>query len=282
MKKPTKKYNSAAPHISFFKKLDATIQTSDGKTVELWELLHNNDPVILSAWAKHFREHYCRDSDIDIFRDGTGMSRRDFLNAIKFPSKTSFGPAARSGDFAEILVADFLEFIGKYEMLCRYTRYDNKTNPNSSTQGSDVIGFRFVNKQKWTPKDELIVYEIKAKLTGSKKEAKSRLKDAIVDSEKDKYRIGTSLAAMKQRLFEKRMREEGLKVSRFQNEADNPYRTLNGAVVLVSNSNYSDSIATDANTSGHSLKNSLRLIIIMGENMMQLVHDLYERAANEA
>ena len=272
------------PHISFFEKLDTTIQTSDGKTVEVWEFNYTNDEGILSKWAKHFREHYCKDSDIDELREDTGKSRKDYLISLKFPDiKDKPGPSVRSGDFGEILVADFLEFIEKYEIFSRYTRYNNKINRNSSPQGSDVIGFRFVDKNKRSSMDELIIYEAKAKFVGNKKSAEKRLQSAINDSKKDKkYRIGGSLNAMKQRLIELGMNIEVKKVGRFQNEAERAYKTINGAVALVSNSNYSSLIASSANTNKHPFKKNLRLIIIKGNNMMNLVHDLYKRAADEA
>jgi hypothetical protein len=270
-------------HISLFEKLKGKLQTSNGKTVEIWELRHTNNNTILSAWAKHFRENYCKDSNIDKLCDGICISRKDFLNTIKFPdSKIKPGPSTRAGDFGEILVADFLEFIENYEVLSRVTRYSNKINRNSSPQGCDVIGFHFEKKGSQSPSDELAIYEAKAKFTGKVKDAENQLQKAIKDSGKDKLRIGESLSAMKQRFLENKMENEAEKVKRFQNEADNPYKTTNGAVALVCNSNYSDSIAIKANTNKHPRKNSLRLIIIKGKDMMALVHELYRRAADEA
>jgi hypothetical protein len=215
-------------------------------------------------------------------RRGTGKSRTDYLNTIKFPDeKTGFGPRVRSGDFAEILVTDFLEYVLKYEVLSRTTRYSNKFR-NESTKGSDVIGFRFASKINPSPRDELAIFETKAKFTGSVKDAENRLQIAIQDSHKDESRIGESLNAIKQRFYENKMLNECLKVERFQNKADNPYKTTNGAVALVSNSNYSDLIATNANSSTHPQKRNLKLIIIKGNDMMKLVHELYRRAADEA
>ena len=58
---------------------------------------------VTSNWAKHFRNHYCFDTEIDIFRDGTGYSREEYLNNLKFPtSNRGFGPGIRAGDFGEI------------------------------------------------------------------------------------------------------------------------------------------------------------------------------------
>ena len=270
-------------HTSFLERSRTTLQTVCEKKVEVWELHHINNDAIMSAWAKHFRQHYCRDSDIDSLRKGTGKSRQDYLNTIKFPDKKQKpGPSIRAGNFAEILVADFLEFIHGYEVLGRLTRYSNKTIRNESTKGNDIIGFRFVNGANPDPKDELAFFEAKAKFTGNSTSAQNRLQDAIKGSAKDKLRLGESLNAMKQRFIEQNMAKEAEKVQRFQNVADNPYTTNYGAVALVCNSNYSEPIATSANTSSHPFNDNLRLVIIKGENMMALVHELYKRAADEA
>ena len=44
------------------------LKTADGKKVEVWEFRHEKDEAVLSAWAKHFRNHYCLDAEIDFLR----------------------------------------------------------------------------------------------------------------------------------------------------------------------------------------------------------------------
>jgi hypothetical protein len=266
-------------------KNSVVLKTLDGKPVEIWELRIVSPNTILSAWAKHFREHYCLDSQIDELRNGTGLSRKEYLENIKFPDKNADpGPSVRAGDFGEILVADFLEFIEKYEVPSRRTRYSNKTNRNESTKGSDVIAFKFFNSLNPNPTDELAIFEAKAKFTGrsASQDTKKRLQDAINDSAKDRLRIAESLNAMKQRFLDKNNKANIEKIERFQNEADTPYKTINGSVALVCDSNYSTDIATTADASNHPNKLNLRLIIIKGADMMKLVHELYKRAADEA
>jgi hypothetical protein len=268
-------------HRKFLHKTDTVLKTVDGKYVEVWELRHSQCEVTLSAWARHFREHYCLDSQIDALRCGTGMTRAQYLKDIKFPDAVNApGPSIRAGDFGEILVSDFLEFIDNYEVPSRTTRYSNRTIRNESTKGSDVIAFRFASPSKSNSRDELAVFEAKAKFTG--KSATKRLQSAIDDSSKDKLRIAESLNAMKQRFIENEDETNVKKIERFQNEADNPYKTISGAVALVCNQNYSDDIATKADARNHINKENLRLIIIKGADMMNLVNELYRRAANEA
>ena len=72
--------------------------------VSLWHLQVPDDQELPSIWAKYFREHCCLDSKIDEQRDGTGLSRRDFLiELILSDSVKPPGPGVQAGDFIEIL-----------------------------------------------------------------------------------------------------------------------------------------------------------------------------------
>lgn len=90
------------------------LTTDEGRKIELLRFNHKDDKKLLSEWAKHFREMYSKDELLDDFRSGTGLTRSEYLLKMVFPDKSEgFGPATRSGDFAEILVADFLEGTSK-------------------------------------------------------------------------------------------------------------------------------------------------------------------------
>ena len=54
-------------HINWLIDTGERLTTVDGKTVEVWEFRHEEDDEILSLWARHFRNHYCLDSEIDFF-----------------------------------------------------------------------------------------------------------------------------------------------------------------------------------------------------------------------
>lgn len=127
----------------------------------VWEFRHENDETVLSAWARHFRDHYCFDSEIDYWRRGYKCSREEYLNTIKFPDqKNAPGPSIRAGDFGEVLVADFLEYLLGYWVP--RTCYGDKTIRNESTKGSDIIGFHIVKDGKASSKDRLAIFEAKA------------------------------------------------------------------------------------------------------------------------
>ena len=55
-----------------------------------------------SAWATHYRQHYCRDEDLPDLVADMGLNA-EFLTNIKFPDATlAPGPSTRAGDFGEI------------------------------------------------------------------------------------------------------------------------------------------------------------------------------------
>lgn len=265
------------------------LKTADGKKVEVWEFRHEEDEAVLSAWAKHFRNHYCSDDAIDFLR--ANRSRSKYLTDIKFPSKTSsLGPGIRAGDFGEILVADYLQWL----LACWVprVRWSSKVMRDESPKGSDVIGFQF-HKQNGeaSTKDVLFVFESKTKFSASNI---NRLQDAINDSAKDHIRIDESLNFIKQKLFEKREIEQAQRIERFQSPVDMPYKETYGAAAIISNEYFDadELAAADCRKIPNSAKSkkffphpngdSLVLLVIKGPGMMDLVHELYRRAADEA
>lgn len=266
-------------HVKWLIDTGERLNTVDGKDVEIWNFLHEKDEIVLSAWARHFRNHYCFDSEIDYWRRGLNCSRADYLNTIKFPDPTNApGPSIRAGDFGEILVADFLEYLLGYWVP--RTRYGDKTTRNESTKGSDIIGFNFIKNGEVSPSDSLAIFEAKAQFSGKK--AKSRLQDAVDDSAKDITRKAESLNSIKQRLHARNELGDAEKIERFQNEVDHPYNEVHGAVALIENPLFDSGLTSSTDSSSHPKPGNLKLIIIKGDQMMTLVHELYRRAADEA
>jgi hypothetical protein len=255
------------------------LTTNDGKSVALLEFNPDvGNGEIMSKWAEHFRNHYCFDSEIDFFRGGTGLSRKDFLINTKLPTDSrGFGPGIRAGDFGEILIADYLEYTLNHWVP--RTRYGNKTIRNESTKGSDLIGFKIIDDSE-SIQDVLTMLEVKTQFSGKK--AYPRLQDAINDSVKDELRKAESLNAIKQRLFDKGKVVEATKISRFQNPIDKPYTESYGAAALFCESLYKQEIITQSSTIAHPKNDKLFLIVVKGADMMTIVNNLYNLAADEA
>lgn len=268
----------SSKHISWLDKIEEDLKTSDGKVVEVFEFKHQEDSQILSEWALHFRNHYCPDTLIDALRGD--RTRKDYLNEIKFPSQSKPGPSIRAGDFGEILVADYLQWKLNYEVP--RLRWGSKSIRNESTKGCDVIGFQIYKEGKTSKEDLLAIYEAKTKFS---KTTKNRLQDAINSSAKDNIRIVETLNYLKQRLIETNQNDQAKKIERFENPTDHPYKEVYGAALIVTNEHYESSDIISATTTGtpsHPRHENLALIVIKGNQMMNLVNELYRRAADEA
>jgi len=265
-------------HIKWLTNTGKTLKTADGKTIKIYHFNHQQDEKVFSAWAKHFRNHYCPDSEIDTLRKGTGYSRSEYLTNVKFPDiKDAPGPSIRSGDFGEILIADYLEYSLNYWVP--RIKFCDKASRNESTKGCDIIGIKFFNKKKITSRDMLTIYEVKAKFTGSQE---NKLQEAVNDSMKDPRRKPESLNFIKQKLIQKGQSEQASQVERFQNPEDHPYNETFGAAALFSIANFNEKTISETNTADHPNNNILELLVIHGKDMMSLVHSLYRRAADEA
>lgn len=266
-------------HIKWLVDTGERLKTVDGRDIAIWKFHHKKDEAVLSAWAKHFRNHYCFDKEIDYLCRGYKYSRAEYLNNIKFPDpRNAPGPSIRAGDFGEILVADFLEYLLDYWVP--RTRYGNKTIRNESTKGSDIIGFHIVEDGRASSKDRLAIFEAKTQFSGNK--PKTRLQDAVDSSAKDIARKAESLNAIKQRLHDLHRLGDAEKIERFQNEVDYPYQEVYGAVALFENPLFDSNLAYSTDSSSHPHSGDLSLIVIKGDQMMKLVHELYRRAADEA
>ena len=268
-------------HITQWLNQIAGITTTENRTIEVWNLNHQQNPTVLAAWAKHFREHYCSDSIIDALRAGTGLSRKDYLEQMIFPDPTTApGPSIRAGDFGELLVADYLEFTLGYWVP--RTKMEGKAIRNESVKGCDIIGFKVVSENNTdSPNDELAIYESKASLSSATEP--NRLQTAVEHSAKDTLRKSEALNFLKRRLIEKQD-QMSQRVERFQNPVERPYLETNGAVAILSSNIFNKMAANLPNTIGNNHPNDkrLRLLVIHGNDLMPFVHALYTRAANEA
>ena len=262
-------------HIHWLQNTGQTLTLQCGKQAKVYRFHHDvNDQVKMAAWAKHFRNHYCSDTQIDMLKS-PGQSRTEYLLEMKFPNQTvAPGPSIRAGDFAEILVADYLTFLHGYKVP--RTRYDRKGVPNESTKGSDVLAFRQVDGN--SSDDELLVYEVKAKLSSG---AKSMLQEAVDHSAKDHLRLAESLNGIKQRMIDRNETDSVGMINRFQDSVNQPYRLKFGAAAVCSDSAYDGTLLASADTSKHPHSDDLELLAIQGHELMALAHALYERAAHE-
>lgn len=260
-------------------KLAEPVTLKGGEKCDVWELDVSVDSACLSEWALRFRQTYCLDSDLDILREGTGKSRAEYLVDLVFPDRSvAPGPAVRAGDFAELLISDYVEFMLGYWVP--RSKYAEKGSRDESVKGVDIVGFKCQALDQTNPADEMLTFEVKAQLSGGK--YTGRLQTAVNDSGKDYLRAGETLAAMKRRMHMAGQREEMLVVQRFQNAADRPYRLLSGAAAVLSDDAFDADALKTTSLADHNNAGRLKLIAVKGKDLMVLAHALYQRAADEA
>ncbi|MFA6971879.1 MAG: Hachiman antiphage defense system protein HamA [Gallionella sp.] len=267
-------------YLSILTKCAKPLITSDGRRIDVWELNVPPTDDYLGLWASNFRQHYCSDAEIDELRDGTGLSRTEYLTQLVFPDKSAApGPGIRAGDFAELLVSDYVEHLLGYWVP--RGKYAEKSSRDESVKGVDILGFRLTTPMSPAATDTLLAFEVKAQLSDGK--YTGRLQTAIDDSSKDYLRRAMTLNATKRRLRQADQHDRALVVQRFQNISDHPYVYRSGAAAVLSDSAYDEtSLQMATKVAGHQNAGNLELIVIRGKELMKLVHILYERAADEA
>ncbi len=267
-------------HLKCLSKCSRPLKSFDGRCIDVWELSIVSNAAFLSSWASNFRQHYCSDAEIDGLRDGTGLSRAEYLTQLIFPDKsTAPGPAVRAGDFAELLVADYVEHVLGYWVP--RDKYAEKASRDESVKGVDILGFSLSTPQPPASTDTLLAFEVKAQFSGEK--YGGRLQTAINDSSKDYLRRAITLNATKRRLLRAGQRDRALVVSRFQNISDRPYVYRSGAAAVLSDAAYDEALLQKETTVvDHQNAGNIELLVIRGKELMKLVHTLYERASNEA
>ncbi len=63
---------------------------------------------------------------------------------------------------------------------------------------------------------------------------------------------------------------------------DYPYKEVYGAVALFENPLFDSGLTSSTDSRSHPHSSDLALVVIKGDQMMALVHELYRRSADEA
>ncbi|WP_141715361.1 virulence associated protein [Burkholderia ubonensis] len=267
------------PWIACLTSSGAPIATGEGKQIQVLQFTAPTDEAVLSAWAKSFRQRYCLDQEIDDLRDGPDLSRKDYLLQLVFPDASiKPGPSIRAGDFAELLVSDYVEHVLGYWVP--QGKFADKEVRNESVKGVDILGFICPDPSNPHPDDSMLAFEVKALLSGKK--YVDRLQVAVDDSSKDYLRRAESLNATKRRLLRANEQEKASVVRRFQRLSDRPYQYRSGAAAMLSGASFDPVGLMSTTTKNHRNAANLQLLVIKGTDLMTLVTSLYERAANEA
>lgn len=251
------------------------IYTDEGKKIEVFHLDIQDDPEIFEEWAKQFRRNYCSDDELKEMTTKMNISSNEYLKDYKLPSDSGIGLSTMSGDFGEILISDYLQHVEKY--IVPRTRYDSKVNKDTSTQGSDVLGYKTDSLK--SDNDEIVVMEVKSSASSNNSsKAKQKLQEAIDHSDKDFERFSTSVVASYLKLMRSNNKQANV-VSRFLNIADNPYNIVYGAVAVHSNESYDTDLIKETVSESHRGNQTLRLLVIHSDELMDFIKKLYLKAS---
>ena len=69
-------------HINQLKKINNQYKAPSGKNIEVIEIIVPEDENLISEWANHFRNQYCKDDELEKLIKGTGKSKSRFLEEI--------------------------------------------------------------------------------------------------------------------------------------------------------------------------------------------------------
>lgn len=260
---------------------DKEIISSNGTKVKIYKL--NNeilDEEALNKWAYGMRNNYVEEHLLESLIAGTGLTKKQYLEQNIFPNpKNSQGAATMSGEFGELLVYDYINFVLKYYVS--RTRYFEKINPDMPLSGTDVIGYKFKNIYKPSIKDQLLVAEVKTRSSKAGRKMSleyNPLGKAIIDSEKDRVRIAESLNAEKRRLLTRNRFDEAKIVERFQNKTDTPFFLNLYAVAVLDSDLYSEQFVLDVINEMKKKIIDKNILIIHSTELKTFLRDIYRRA----
>ena len=261
--------------------LDRKLKTSTGKYIDVYKLDNENlSENVLNEWALGLRSNYVEEELIESYMQGTGLTKKEYLERNIFPSSNnSIGAATMSGEFGEILLYDLINYNWKYYVT--RTRYLDKINPNMPLSGTDVIGYMIDDIKHPNINDNLLVAEVKTRssIKGNKMSSEDNpIKSAILDSNKDRIRVGESLNAEKRRLITRHRYEDAKIVERFQNKTDNPFKLNFFAVAVMDSYLYSEELVLNVTNNMENEIRNKNILIIHSVALKNFLNDLYKRA----
>ncbi len=246
----------------------------DNFLIECYKIDYSYDDSVLDDWALHIRRHYVQDKTLVNDARVNGMSVQDYLRQYVIPQKEEkLGATVRSGDIAEIIVADLLEFIMGYSVP-RYKQM-NRSGKNNSEHGTDVIAYKFQKNDK-TPSrnDELIAAEVKAELTDK---TYKPIENAIEHSKKDSVRLARTINYCRIRLQELGFELESEEITRFLFKPERDFQIKYIAAGMSSCENIEHEIQLSMPAEDLCIGIDRQVYFIHGKELMKLTHDIYER-----
>ena len=247
----------------------------DGTSVNCWLL--DWEPIadkVLDEWALHLRRQYIYDKDLAHESRQFGLSTSEYLKSSVVPDRAD-RRNARSGDFAEILVEDILEYLFEFSVPRYKHRY--REDKNASGPGVDVIAYQRKDDSISSTDDKLFIFEVKSNVScKTETEFLGRIKDATAGSAKDPNRTPMSLEWMIKKADRAGDNETVKDLLRFWNRGGLYFEVKYGSAVTTSYSIPNDALIKRLPKDvGLEMDNSL--LVVHGNKLMELVNGLYDR-----
>ena len=259
------------------------VTLDNGESIQCYKLDYVKDDETLNAWAIHIRRHYISDEELDESCEELEISPEEYLKQFVIPQKGKdrIAGTARSNGISEILFSDLLEFI--YGLEVPRCRMDNMSGPTVSEHGTDVIGYKYYNADKSPDiKDRLVTVEVKAGLTQKTTQV---IEKAVIDANKDEYRIAQSLDYMRKKLKRMNKQAEAEDILRFQKKTKYDYQLENYAAGMSSLEEIPEQkvdgnemkIIPEIVGEDLRLKGDAGIYYVHGKSLMELAHNIYDR-----
>ena len=259
------------------------VTLDNGESIQCYKLDYVKDDETLNAWAIHIRRHYISDEELDESCEELEISPEEYLKQFVIPQKGKdrMAGTARSNGISEILFSDLLEFI--YGLEVPRCRMDNMSGPTVSEHGTDVIGYKYYNADKSPDiKDRLVTVEVKAGLTQKTTQV---IEKAVIDANKDEYRIAQSLDYMRKKLKRMNKQAEAEDILRFQKKTKYDYQLENYAAGMSSLEEIPEQkvdgnemkIIQEIVGEDLRLKGDAGIYYVHGKSLMELAHNIYDR-----
>ena len=259
------------------------VTLDNGESIQCYKLDYVKDDETLNAWAIHIRRHYISDEELDESCEELEISPEEYLKQFVIPQKGKdrMAGTARSNGISEILFSDLLEFI--YGLEVPRCRMDNMSGPSVYEHGTDVIGYKYYNADKSPDiKDRLVTVEVKAGLTQKTTQV---IEKAVIDANKDEYRIAQSLDYMRKKLKRMNKQAEAEDILRFQKKTKYDYQLENYAAGMSSLEEIPEQkvdgnemkIIPEIVGEDLRLKGDAGIYYVHGKSLMELAHNIYDR-----
>lgn len=243
----------------------------DGTKVHCWRLDWACSDDVLDEWALHLRRHYISD-DVLEHRVMARLTTPDQYLPLRIVPDI---PSTRSGDFAEILISDVLQYL--YGLVVPRYKQCNRKDKNASEHGSDVIAYHLKNLNGASTSDKLFVFEVKSNASKtSDAEFIKTVKKATKDSVKDPNRVPMTLQYMIDEAIDVNDQTTQKNLQRFTDMGGSPCQKIFGSAVATSHAKPIDALSGKA-PSDVDLSADSPLIVVHASKLMELVNSLYDR-----